>query len=125
MNLPERRQELGRCLDELVEAVTSLDTRHAQLRASLYQQRIRCGRPTCHCADGSGHPRWCLAFASGRGRHTRTVSRDELREITAPAERYRRYRQVRARIVVLCRKVLRLVDQIQGGLAQTPRPPRR
>lgn len=122
MKLSGRRQELGRCLEELAEAVKSLDTRNSQLRASLYQQRIRCGRPTCHCADGPGHPRWCLAFASARGRHTRTLSREELRDVTASAERYRRYRQIRARIAVVCRKVLRLVDQIQSDLARSPRP---
>jgi len=28
----------------------------------------RCGKPTCHCAQGEGHPVWILGFMSG-GRH--------------------------------------------------------
>ena len=32
------------------------------LPGSLSQSRRRCGKPTCHCATGVGHPSWYLAF---------------------------------------------------------------
>ena len=32
------------------------------LPGSLSQSRRRCGKPTCHCAAGAGHPSWYLAF---------------------------------------------------------------
>ena len=32
------------------------------LPGSLSQGRRRCGKPTCHCATGDGHPSWYLAF---------------------------------------------------------------
>ena len=32
------------------------------LPGSLSQSRRRCGKPTCHCATGDGHPSWYLAF---------------------------------------------------------------
>lgn len=32
------------------------------LPGSLSQSRRRCGKPTCHCAAGGGHPSWYLAF---------------------------------------------------------------
>lgn len=32
------------------------------LPGSLSQSRRRCGKPTCHCATGEGHPSWYLAF---------------------------------------------------------------
>jgi hypothetical protein len=32
------------------------------LPGSLTQSRRRCGKPTCHCATGAGHPSWYLAF---------------------------------------------------------------
>ena len=35
------------------------------LPGSLSQSRRRCGKPTCHCATGSGHPSWYLAFMVG------------------------------------------------------------
>ena len=35
------------------------------LPGSLSQSRRRCGKPTCHCATGLGHPSWYLAFMVG------------------------------------------------------------
>src|SRR3989442_15790710 len=35
------------------------------LPGSLAQTRRRCGKPTCHCATGAGHPSWYLAFMVG------------------------------------------------------------
>lgn len=32
------------------------------LPGALSQSRRRCGKPTCHCATGAGHPSWYLAF---------------------------------------------------------------
>lgn len=32
------------------------------LPGSLAQTRRRCGKPTCHCATGAGHPGWSLTF---------------------------------------------------------------
>ena len=32
------------------------------LPGSLSQTARRCGKPTCHCATGAGHPIWYLTF---------------------------------------------------------------
>ena len=32
------------------------------LPGSLSETRRRCGKPTCHCARGEGHPSWYLTF---------------------------------------------------------------
>ena len=32
------------------------------LPGSLVQTYRRCGKPTCHCAAGPGHPLWTLTF---------------------------------------------------------------
>ena len=39
------------------------------LPGSLSQVQIRCGKPTCHCAAGDGHPAWYFSFmADGKKR---------------------------------------------------------
>ena len=38
------------------------DVPEALLPGSLVESRTRCGKPTCHCADGPGHPAWSLTF---------------------------------------------------------------
>jgi hypothetical protein len=32
------------------------------LPGSLSLTHLRCGKPTCHCADDQGHPVWSLTF---------------------------------------------------------------
>ena len=38
------------------------------VRGSLLERHLRCGKPTCYCADGEGHKVWYLtaSFAGGR-----------------------------------------------------------
>ena len=39
------------------------------LPGSLVRSETRCGKPTCHCAQGAGHPAWSLTFmVKGRKR---------------------------------------------------------
>ncbi len=52
------------------------------LQGSLSLTRSRCGKPTCHCAAGQGHPGWMLTFmVDGKKRVERIPSAwaDEVR----------------------------------------------
>jgi hypothetical protein len=106
-------------LKEFDRLVRSLDLHRCQIRASLYRHHIRCGHASCHCAQGPGHARWCLSFASPKGRHTRSLSARELRVVQAGAEAYRRYRKVRAQAARRAREIFDLIDRI-GGALQRP-----
>ncbi len=123
MDLADRRRELTQRVEGLARLLRSLDTRRPQIRASLYRHRIRCGRPNCHCARGPGHWRWCLSFESVRGRHTRSLSEEEVRKLSPGAQAYREFRQIRARAAGLFREILQLLDRIQKALEKSPRPP--
>jgi hypothetical protein len=123
MALPEWRRRLHQRIEELLQTFRSLDTYHPQIRASLYRHRIRCGRPSCHCAEGPGHWRWCLSFGSIRGRHSRSLSEQEVRAVAPGAQAYRRFRQTRARATRLFGDILKLVDRIQKALSKSPKPP--
>lgn len=37
-------------------------------RGSLVKRRLRCGKPSCHCAGGGGHRVWYLTVSFARGR---------------------------------------------------------
>lgn len=47
------------------------------LRGSLFKRFRRCGRPTCHCAQGQGHPVFCVSVSRAEGK---------TEQITVPAE---------------------------------------
>lgn len=38
------------------------------VRGSLLERMIRCGKPTCRCATGDGHPTFTLTVSFARGR---------------------------------------------------------
>jgi hypothetical protein len=108
----ELRARLRERLEEFDRLVRSLDLHRSQIRASLYRHHIRCGHPGCHCAQGPGHPRWCLSFASPRGRHTRSLSPQELHAVQAGAEAYRCYRQIRSQAAKKARQIFDLIDRL-------------
>jgi hypothetical protein len=35
------------------------------LPGSVSLSHLRCGKPTCHCAQGTGHPAWHLTYMAG------------------------------------------------------------
>jgi hypothetical protein len=44
------------------ELVRRLQLPDDLLPGSLSLSHLRCGKPTCHCADGPGHPVWSFTF---------------------------------------------------------------
>ena len=66
-SLETRRQRLLQTLPPLDQI----------LRASLFQRRLRCGKPGCHCARGKGHPAIYLGVSLPGGK---------TRQITLPKE---------------------------------------
>jgi hypothetical protein len=49
---------------------------HDALPGSLALSRRRCGKPSCHCADGEGHPLWTLTFMAGGKKRVETIPAD-------------------------------------------------
>lgn len=67
-----------------------------QLAESLYKtpalviHRVRCGKPTCHCATGEGHgPYGFLYWREGTRQRRRYVKRGEIEEVQEVVERRR------------------------------------
>ena len=62
------------------------------LPGSLALTHRRCGKPTCHCASGDGHPIWSLTFmVDGKKRVERipTAWVEELRSLVAEGREYK------------------------------------
>jgi hypothetical protein len=81
------------------------------LPGSLTLSSTRCGKPTCHCAEGEGHPAWTLTFMSGGKRRVERVPRewiDQVRQrVEAGHEFQNALREVlaaNAELLVLARK---------------------
>ncbi len=57
-----RGPEAARLRQRKFELVRRLKIPPEALPGSLALSRRRCGKPTCHCANGQEHPLWSLTF---------------------------------------------------------------
>src|SRR5574340_1045775 len=58
----------------------------ALLPGSLSLRYVRCGKPTCHCARGKGHPAWSLTFMVDGQKHVEHIPQAWVEEIRRRVE---------------------------------------
>jgi hypothetical protein len=51
------------------------------LPGSLSLSHLRCGKPTCHCADDRGHPVWSLTFMVQGKKRVQHIPKDWVEEV--------------------------------------------
>lgn len=81
------------------------------LPGSLCRSQLRCGKPTCHCAHGSGHPVWSLTFMVKGKKHVQHIPKDWVEDVRQRVEAGRQYQDAvrevlaaNAQLLVLARK---------------------
>jgi len=89
------------------------------LPGSLALSHRRCGKPSCHCADGDGHPLWTLTFMAGGKKRVETIPAAWLDAVRPRVEAGRRFKEAAAELLVINAELLVLARQ------QRPRPSRR
>lgn len=113
MDRRRRRQQirsLGERMDALLEGALG---RAPLLAGSLYEQKAKCGKPQCKCAQGDyRHRMWCLSFVQGGKSRTRVVGASARAEVKEMTDRYRRWRQDRRRMRALFADLLAACDAL-------------
>ena len=51
------------------------------LPGSLALSHSRCGKPSCHCADGKGHPVWSLTFMRKGKKHVQHIPKSWVEDV--------------------------------------------
>ena len=51
------------------------------LPGSLALTHLRCGKPTCHCAEDRGHPVWSLTFMVQRKKRVQHIPKDWVEDV--------------------------------------------
>lgn len=89
------------------------------LPGSLALSRRRCGKASCHCADGDGHPLWTLTFMAGGKKRVEAIPADWLDAIRPRVEAGRHFKETAAELLLINAELLVLARN------QRPRPSRR
>ena len=125
-NLASRqRQILSRLRADLSLLLRDILQPRQLLKGSLYQLQTRCGKPSCHCASRRGrlHSSPVLSWSQAGKTRVRSVGAEDIARYRRLAEDYRRFRQSRAALVKLQRRILVAIDRLEKALRVPPPPP--
>jgi hypothetical protein len=116
--LSQIRRRLQQIPTELGEALDGVIKQRALLRGYVYRSRRRCGKPSCHCAEGELHEALVLATSVDGRRTTRSLSGPGARKVTRLAKNYRRFRDGQRRFRRGVGEALRLIGELEELLAE-------
>lgn len=93
------------------------------LPGSLALSHRRCGKPSCHCADGDGHPLWTLTFMAGGKKRVETIPADWLDTVRPRVKAGRRFKQAAAELLLLNAELLVLARNQRPRTSRRPASP--
>ena len=89
------------------------------LPGSLALTHRRCGKPSCHCADGQGHPVWSLTYMVQGKKRVERIPEDWVDWVRPRVDRSRKFKEALAEVLALNAELL-VVERRQqrGGAAR-------
>lgn len=84
------------------------------LPGSLSQTRRRCGKPTCHCAAGDGHPSWYLTFMVEGQKRVERIPAAWVEDVRRRVDAGREFKQAVAEVLAATARLLVLARQQTG-----------
>ena len=116
------RQTLKTLLADYHQRLGELLPLRQLLKGSVYELKTRCGKPSCHCASPEGplHSSIVLSWSERGKTRLRTLPAGERARLRHLTENYRRFRQARAALVKLHRRMLVGVDRLEQTLRLPP-----
>ena len=71
------------------------------LPGSLTLSQVRCGKPTCRCAKGEGHPNGVLTFMAGGQKRTLHIPRDCVEQVQRRVQEARQFKERSAELLAI------------------------
>jgi hypothetical protein len=78
------------------------------LGGHLSQTYRRCGKPSCHCAFGLGHPRWALEYSFEGKKHVEILPKALALELAPLVEQGRAFREAVLEVLAINVQLFRL-----------------
>lgn len=119
------RQNLKALLEEYQRQLEALLPLRQLVKGSVYDLQTRCGKSSCHCASEQGplHTSTVLSWSEHGKTRLRTLPSGERSRLRRLTENYRRFRQARAALVKLHRRLLAHIDRLEKALRLPPPKP--
>ena len=110
----------GDAAARLRQRATRLPDPPDALPGSLALTHRRCGTPTCHCANGEGHPLWSLTFMVDGKKRVERIPDEWVEQIRPLVEQGREFKDAVAEVFAANAQLLALWRR-----QSTPKRPRK
>jgi len=108
MSVEPKGPEAARLRQRKFQLLRTLEVPEDALPGSLALTHRRCGKPTCHCASGEGHPVWSLTFMVAGKKRVEHIPADWVEEVRRRVERGRQVKEALAEILAANAQLLAL-----------------
>lgn len=111
MNGEPRGPEAARLRQRKFALVRRFQLPDDLLPGSLSETRRRCGKATCHCAQGGGHPSWYLTFMVEGRKRVERIPTEWVAEVRRRVEAGREFKQAVSEVLAANAQLLVLQRQ--------------
>lgn len=119
MSTPPHIQQLDQQHQALVKELLNTEP---MIRGSFGLAYRKCGKPSCWCAEGTGHPVKRITWTEQTRSRTQAIPADEVAWVEAMTDNYKRFRKNRQALRALERKLNAALDDFEAKtVAKTKR----
>jgi len=111
MKIEPRGPEASRLRQRKFELVRRFRLPQELLPGSLTQSFTRCGKPTCHCAQGEGHAAWTLTFMVQGKRRVERIPQDWVDDVRQRVQAGREFQDAMREVLAANAQLLVLARQ--------------
>ena len=115
MSRTKRIKQLQREHAELIKSVTG--TRD-MIRGSFNTVYVKCGKASCRCADGRGHPSDRIVFLEGGRLRCRTVPKGEDGWVRRMVENRKEFRGYRRKLKAIEKEIHREISGLEAEIVR-------
>jgi Family of unknown function (DUF6788) len=108
MRIEPKGAEASRLRQRKFQLLRTLKIPPNALPGSLALTYRRCGKPTCRCAQGEGHPSWSLTFMVGGAKRVEHIPTEWVEEVRRRVESGRQTKEALAEILAANAQLLAL-----------------
>lgn len=108
------RQTLLHLAGEIKGLVEPLFSDLPVIKGTVYELKRKCGKPGCKCSRGDLHRSMVVSASEGGKTRLQVIPDGFLVEVQGKVRRYQELRRVRARLGEIHRKMLKVMDQMEG-----------
>lgn len=118
--LSRLRQDLRRLMKDLQRSLEAVYGRGPLIKGTVYELARKCGKPSCVCNRGELHRSMALSWSHRGKTRLLSVPPERLLELREKSKEYLRVRGARARVSVICKEMLAMMDRMEKLRREEP-----